>query len=296
MKTRILVLGTTGMLGHAIFKHFSAKAGYEIFGTVRSTGKVSTIFTPDEQKFLINGIEAANFDSLIEAFAIAKPDIVINCIGIIKQSPDAANYYNSININSFLPHRIARLCAINNARMIHISTDCVFDGKTGSYLESDNSNATDLYGKSKFLGEVDYPHAITIRTSIIGHELYSKISLVDWFLSQKASVSGYTNAVFTGFTTYELANIIQIYVLPNPKLSGLHHVSADKISKHDLLKLIAQIYKKETDIVPNSDIHIDRSLNSDRFRNITGFKPIPWREMIRDMHSEFISHSYYQAR
>jgi dTDP-4-dehydrorhamnose reductase len=296
MKTKILVLGATGMLGHVMFKHFFNNPEYQVFGTVRSKDKLNGIFTKQEQSNLISKIDAANFDSFINAFAEIKPGIVINCIGIIKQSDDAKNYYNSININSFLPHRIARLCALGDSRLIHISTDCVFDGQKGGYLESDNSNATDLYGKSKYLGEVDYPFATTIRTSIIGHELHNQLSLVDWFLAQNGSVKGYTNVVFSGVTTYELAQIIQIYVIANKNLSGLYQVSATPISKFDLLNLVAKIYKKEINITRFDEMYTDRSLNSDKFRQTTGFLPKPWEKMIEEMYHNYQSHSYYMAK
>ncbi len=293
----ILVLGVTGMLGHSIFKHFMNVCGYNVYGTVRAkSGNLGNFFSEEELAQIIDGVDADNFDSFIRAFGIAKPDIVINCIGIIKHLPEAKNHYKSINVNSFLPHRLAQLCAIANARFIHVSTDCVFDGKHGNYQESDNSNAEDLYGKSKYLGEVDYPHAITIRTSIIGHELNSNISLIDWFLSQQNSVNGYTNAIYTGFPTYEIANIIQNYIIPNSSLHGLYHVSSNPISKYDLLKLVAETYNKEIEIKPFSGFVLDRSLNSEKFRDELGFMPKSWQQLIVEMHDKFMSYSCYENK
>lgn len=294
---KILVLGVTGMLGHAIFKHFMNVGGYDVYGTVRfKSGNLGNFFSEKELAHIIEGVDADNFDSFIRAFGIVKPDIVINCIGIIKHLPEAKNYYKSINVNSFLPHRLAQLCYIANARFIHVSTDCVFDGKRGNYKEYDNSNAEDLYGKSKYLGEVDYPHAVTIRTSIIGHELSSDISLIDWFLSQNTAVNGYTNAIYTGFPTYEIANIIQEYIIPNPQLHGLYHVSSDPISKYDLLNLVAEMYNKKIDINPFSGFVLDRALDSTRFRNELNFTPKPWSELVKLMKNKFLEYNCYKNK
>jgi dTDP-4-dehydrorhamnose reductase len=191
----------------------------------------------------------------------------------------------AIPINALLPHRLARLCAVAGARLIHMSTDCVFDGQQGRYTESDVSNAQDLYGRSKFLGEVDYPHAVTLRTSIIGHELGSNHGLVDWFLSQQQGVRGFTRAVFSGLPTVELARVMRDFVIPNPGLRGVYHVSAEPIDKHALLQLLAQVYGKTTLIEPDDRLVIDRSLDSTLFRQTTGYQPAAWPELVRQMHS-----------
>ncbi len=297
LNKKVLILGASGMLGHAVFKHFYNSNAYTVYGTVRNkNNNLGKYFDDDEFIHIIEGINADNFDSFMHAFEVAKPDIVINCIGIIKHLPEAKNYLKSINVNTFLPHRLAQLCAIAKARFIHVSTDCVFDGKQGDYKESDNSNAEDLYGKSKYLGEVDYPNAITIRTSIIGHELSSNISLIDWFLSQQNSVNGYINAIYTGFPTYEIANIIEKQILPNKQLRGLYHVSSDPINKYDLLKLVANTYSKEIEIKPFSGFVLDRSLNSEKFRDELGFMPKSWQQLIIEMHDKFISYSCYENK
>ena len=170
--------------------------------------------------------------------------------------------------------------------MIHISTDCVFSGKKGNYLESDQSDAEDLYGRSKFLGEVAYPpHSITLRTSIIGRELKTRLGLIEWFLSQKDkdTIRGYKRAIFTGFTTDELSRIIMNKVIPNPELTGLYHVSSDPINKYDLLQIANQAFDRNINILPDEDFFMDRSLDSTRFRQITGYQPPSWLEMIQEM-------------
>jgi dTDP-4-dehydrorhamnose reductase len=176
------------------------------------------------------------------------------------------------------------MCALAGARLIHMSTDCVFDGQQGRYTEADVSNAQDLYGRSKFLGEVDYPHAVTLRTSIIGHELGSHHGLVDWFLSQKQGVKGFSRAVFSGLPTVELARVMRDYVIPNPGLRGVYHVSAEPIDKYSLLKILAEVYGKNIPIEPDDKLVIDRSLDSTRFRQATGYRPPTWPELVRRMH------------
>jgi dTDP-4-dehydrorhamnose reductase len=164
-----------------------------------------------------------------------------------------------------------------------MSTDCVYPGDQGMYVESDPSDAKDLYGRSKFLGEVDYPNALTLRTSIIGHELDGCRSLVGWFLSQSGIITGYTKAIFSGLPTVEIARIIRDFILPNPSLRGLYHVSADPINKYDLLCLVAKTYGKDIDIRMDDKFVIDRSLDSSRFRKATGYLPKPWTELVASM-------------
>ena len=193
-------------------------------------------------------------------------------------------------INATLPHRLAQYCWLSGARLVHISTDCVFNGSRGNYRESDFPDAGDLYGRTKYLGEVDYPHAVTLRTSIIGHELESARSLISWFLSQTGSVKGYRKAVFSGLPTIEIARIIRDFVIPNPELTGLYHLSAAPIDKCALLSLVARTYGKEIDIIPDESIIIDRSLNSDHFRNATGFAPESWPDLVSTMHENWLMH------
>jgi dTDP-4-dehydrorhamnose reductase len=182
-----------------------------------------------------------------------------------------------------LPHRLARVCGLVGARLVHVSTDCVFSGAKGGYIEADFADADDLYGRSKYLGEVDYPHAVTLRTSIIGHELDGARSLLCWFLAQGSSVRGFTRAVFSGLPTVELARVIRDYVLPAPALRGLYHVSSAPINKYELLGLIAKTYGKSIDITPQDEPVIDRSLDSTRFRAATGYSPPPWPDLIEQM-------------
>lgn len=281
MKT-VLILGASGMLGNAMLRLFSESAGYRGLGTVRSSRAIK-LLPAALHGSLIAGVDVENFDSLSSGLAATKPDVVINCIGVVKQLSESDDPLTAIPVNSLLPHRLARLCDLAGARLIHVSTDCVFSGRKGLYTEADFPDANDLYGRSKYLGEVDYPNAVTLRTSIIGHELDGARSLVGWFLAQSGSVKGFTQAVFSGLPTVELARVIRDFVLPNPQLRGTYHVSADPINKYDLLKLVAAEYDKLIDIVPDASLVIDRSLLSARFRESTGYSPLPWRQLIQGM-------------
>jgi dTDP-4-dehydrorhamnose reductase len=282
MKT-ILVLGASGMLGNAVLRLFSQTSGVRVLGTIRSS-RAARLLPAELQSCLVAGIDVEQFDSLARAMAQTRPDVVVNCIGVVKQLAEADDPLTALPINSLLPHRLARLCEIGGARLIHVSTDCVFSGAKGNYVEADFPDADDLYGRSKYLGEVDYPHAITLRTSIIGHELDGARSLLCWFLAQGNTVRGFTKAVFSGLPTVELARVIRDFVLPKPELHGLYHVSAEPISKYELLQLVAQVYGKRLTIEPSDQLVIDRSLDSLRFRTATGYTPPAWPELVRTMH------------
>ena len=280
---KVLVLGVTGMLGSTVFRQFHGNPRFEVWGTLRNPGGAK-YFSDETRSSLISNVDVLDQDSLVSVLARVKPDVVINCVGLIKQLADAKDPLSALPINAMLPHRIARLCALSGSRLIHISTDCVFSGRKGMYTEEDISDAEDLYGKSKYIGELHTDlNAITLRTSIIGHELGSQYSLVDWFLSQSGSVKGYEKAIFSGLPTVELARVIRDYVIPNPQLNGLYHVSVAPIDKLSLLKLVAEVYEKKIDIIADSQVAIDRSLNSSRFQAATGYVPPSLLELVKSM-------------
>jgi dTDP-4-dehydrorhamnose reductase len=283
-RTRVLVLGANGMLGNAVLRLFHNSPGYTVFGTTRSTTALKHLPSAIRPQIIPN-VEIDQFDSLVMAIAKVHPNVIVNCIGVIKQLDEADEPLVAIPINSLLPHRLARLAQAVGARLIHISTDCVFNGKKGQYTEADLPDAYDLYGRSKLIGEVDYENAITLRTSIIGHELASANGLVEWFLAQEGVVRGYAKAIFSGLPTIEIASVIRDFVLPNENLHGLYHVSSDPITKYDLLNLVAGIYGTKTTIVPDEEIAIDRSLDSTRFRVETGYISPPWPALVRAMHN-----------
>lgn len=297
MAKRILVLGVTGMLGHVLFKELSKINNFSVFGTTRSTLGLEAFFSNEELSRIRSNVDADNFDTIIRAFAAIQPDIIINCIGIIKQLPISNDPLTAITVNAQLPHRISLVARSAGARLIHISTDCVFSGQKGGYTEQDQSDALDLYGRSKYLGEVAYPHCVTLRTSIIGHELKSNFGLVDWFINQTESVNGFTKAIYSGFSTLEMANIILNHVIPNEELSGVYHVSSEPISKYELLKIISKIYDKKIEIKAYDNFVLDRSMKSDFFRSITKYSPPSWEDMIIKMQKHFeIEECYAQKK
>ena len=281
---RLLVLGSTGLIGHAVFQTLNQCKDFKVTGTVRSEDQKNT-FDVSIQDQLLDGIDVTNKSILTEVFERVKPDQVINCIGYTKHQPD--DLMACMTLNSTLPHRLLDLSNQFNSRLIHISTDCVFSGRRGNYQESDIPDAEDVYGKSKILGEISDGNSITLRTSTIGHELLANHGLLNWFLSQHDSCEGYRNAIFSGLPTVIFAEIIRDLVVPNLQLQGLYHVSAAPINKYDLLTLIAEIYKKKILIKVNDEIRIDRSLNSKKFKDATGFRPPPWENLINYMHKSY---------
>lgn len=281
---KVLVIGASGMIGSTIIRVLSEKEDWDVFGTVRS-GEVKQFFAPKIAGRLVTGIDVENHDTLVRVFAQLRPDVVINCAGLTKHLPGAEDHLVAIPINTLMPHRLAALCDLVGARLIHISTDCVFSGTKGNYAEDAPADATDVYGKSKFLGEVNYPHAITLRTSTIGHELQSAHGLLDWFLSQQGQCKGYARAIFSGLPTVVFAQVIRDVLIPRPELSGLYHVAAKPIAKYDLLRLIAEVYGKSIEIVREDRFEIDRSLNAARFQAATGYVAPDWPELVKSMYS-----------
>lgn len=279
---KVLVLGATGMLGSAVYRLLSESTGFETFGTVRSDTGLRRL-DPALRSNILVGVDVDQQDHLVHIFNQIRPNVVVNCIGLVKQLASANDPLAILPINALLPHRLARLASLAGARLIHVSTDCVFTGKKGLYRESDAPDALDLYGRSKLLGEVDEPNAVTLRTSIIGHELASAHSLVGWFLAQEGRVRGFTRAVFSGLPTVELARVIRDHVLPRTDLRGLWHVSSDPITKYDLLQLVKAAYGKSIEITPDEQLVIDRSLDSSRFRAESGWTPAPWAELVNSM-------------
>ena len=278
---RVLVIGASGMIGNAILRVLSQQHNWEVYGTIRSPQLTLQELAPRAQ--LLQGIHADQLDSLVAAFTHSRPQVVINCLGLVKQLASSDDPLRAIPINSLLPHQLAQLCELTQARLVHFSTDCVFSGKQGNYRESDLPDAQDLYGRSKLMGEVSYRHSITLRTSVIGHELKHQHGLVDWFLSQTETVKGYTKAVFSGLPACELASIVRDFVIPSADLNGLYHLATTPISKHDLLHIINKEYGKNIKIEPNNKVKINRSLDGSRFKEETGYMAPAWTDLIAQM-------------
>lgn len=279
---KILILGGSGMLGHRLWLNLSK--AHETWITVRGDGSEIPYQPEFSREYIRPFVDALNFDQVIRALASIQPDLVINCIGLIKQQGHLArDPLFSISLNAMLPHRISLICRTARIRMIHISTDCVFSGRKGNYLECDQSDAEDLYGRTKFLGEVAYPHTITLRTSIVGRELKTNLGLVEWFLSQQGTISGYKKAIYTGFTTDEISRVILNCVIPHPELSGVYHVSSNPITKYDFLMVLKEAFDHKIDILPDEKFVCDRSLDLTRFRQATSYSPPLWDDMVDEL-------------
>jgi len=279
---RLLVLGGGGMLGHKLVQRF--RADFDTWTTVRGTAASLARYGFYDPAKVLGGVDVERFETVVDAVRRVRPDAIVNCVGIIKQLAAATDPVLSLTINSLLPHRLQRLGLETGARVIHLSTDCVFNGRKGMYTEDDPSDAEDLYGRTKFLGETSGPGALTLRTSIIGRELATASGLVEWFLSRRGGrVGGYTRAIYTGFTTEAMAGIVREVLVEHPGLHGTLQVSSEPMTKYDLLRLLNGAFGAGIEIAPDETVRIDRSLDSSRFRALTGFVPPAWDEMVERM-------------
>ena len=270
------------MLGHKLVQSWRDK--FEVWTTLRGRFADFERYGIFDRERTVEGMSALDTENLDAAISRIRPDVIFNAVGIVKQIPTAKNSVATLLINSVLPHQLAEIAERCGARLIQISTDCVFQGSKGNYTEDDRPDATDLYGKSKNLGEVLADNCLTIRTSIIGREIMTSHGLVEWVLGSRGqTVRGFANAVFSGFPTIVLADIISDVITRHPGLSGLYHVSSDPINKFDLLNLIKAAYKLDIEIERFDDFRIDRSLDSTAFRNATGFAPDAWDTMVDRM-------------
>jgi dTDP-4-dehydrorhamnose reductase len=281
---KILVLGGDGMLGHELFRQLRGR--HETRVTLRQPLGAYAAKGLFDAGNAFAGIEARAPGLVEDVIARFKPAALVNAVGIVKQRPESEEALASIEVNSMLPHRLALACRAAGAQLIHLSTDCVFSGDKGGYREEDRPDPVDLYGRSKLLGEVSGEGALTLRTSMIGLGLYRKTSLIDWFLAQKGRIQGYRKAVFSGLTTRELARVVGMLIERHPEASGLYHVSAAPISKHELLAKLRERLRAPVEIVPVDEPRIDRSLDSTRFRRVFAYQPPTWDEMLDEIAGE----------
>ena len=282
---RVVVLGGTGMLGHKLFQILR-----ERFPGTICTSRQNVRQTPFDRvdvlqgDDVISGVDVMDFERLHGILAESEPDYILNCVGIIKQRKEAHDAIQSITVNSLLPHKLAEMAREWGGRVIHFSTDCVFSGKCGGYDEQDESDADDLYGKSKFLGEVTTDNAITLRTSIIGRELVKHKSLLDWFLSQNhKTVVGFTRVIYSGVTTNQMAEVVTNIIRNNLRLSGLYQVVSEPISKYDLLGLVREAFGLDIEIEPDEKVVSDRSMKGDKLRDAIGYVSPPWQVLIKNL-------------
>lgn len=278
---KIMILGADGMLGHQLVQSYRGR--HETVGTYRKPSEGYTGISGYLADSCHYGVEASNFSAINDLIAESKPDAVINAIGIVKQRAESKELIASIEVNALLPHKLALYCQAAGARLVHLSTDCVFSGSRGMYQETDFADADDVYGRTKLLGEVADSGCITLRTSIIGLELSRKKSLVEWFLAQRGSIQGFRNAIYSGLTTLEMARVIEMLLVRYPAASGLYHLSSESISKYELLAQLNALLGNKLEISENLDFRCERSMRSDRFRADFDYTPPTWPAMLEEL-------------
>lgn len=295
---KLLILGGEGMLGHKVFQVLCER--FETFATfrdVRGPWADYPIYATLPMSRMLGGIDAADFHGVVRAMGRVKPDVVVNCIGIVKQLPEANDPIISLSLNALFPHQLAALCAVAGARLLHVSTDCVFSGRKGTYTEDDTPDADDLYGRSKLLGEVTTPGCLTIRTSIFGRDFLKQSALLEWFLTHRGgAVRGYRNATYTGFPTQVLARVVGDIIERYPDLSGVYHIASQPISKYDLLVRIRDAMALAIEIEPYDDPPCDRSLDASRFVAATGYQIPSWDEMIAELAADTTPYDEWRTR
>lgn len=282
---RVLILGGSGMLGHRLLQALEA-AGHEARATLRGGLESYPRRGPLRPDNSIPQLDLRDGTRLREIIADFRPESVVNAAGLVLQREDASDPILNIELNSLLPHRVALTCREYGARLIHISSDCVFSGARGRYTEADVPDPVDLYGRSKLLGEVSDAPAITLRTSMIGFELNGRQGLLEWFLAQTGTVRGYRRAIFSGLSTLEICRVIERVMSSDPGRHGIYHVSAEPISKYELLCAVRDALGLKVQIEPADKPAIDRSLDSGRFRAQFGYNPPAWHDMIRELAAE----------
>ena len=280
---KILLIGANGLIGYNIFKYLIKSKRFQIFLLVRSKKDINKYYASLEFDRFIEFKDFKNTSFLKSSLSQLKPSLVLNCAGITKHNPNIKNIEEVLYINSIFPKILSEICSMLEIRLIHLSSDCIFSGKLGMYADKSFPDAYDLYGMSKALGEIDKENQLTIRTSTIGHEVQTSYGLLNWFLKQ-SECKGYKNVVFSGPTTLELSKILKNKIIPNPNLKGVLNISSDPIDKYSLLKLIKEIYSLDIIINPCSEIKINRSLNSGKFRALANYSVKSWKDMIREMY------------
>jgi len=279
---KILILGGDGMLGHQLLRTWTGR--HDVTVTVRQPIEAYTrfgLFTPANT---VDRLDATDGASVARVLATHRPEVVVNCVGIVKQRSEAKAAIPSIEINALLPHRLREACQASGARLVHISTDCVFSGRAGNYQETDIPDPVDLYGRSKLLGEVEHAPGLTLRTSIIGLELSRFTGLIEWFLAQRGMIHGFRRAIYTGLTTRELARVIDHVLVHHSDLHGVWQVASAPINKYDLLeRLSRRLDGRDIEIVADDTFVCDRSLCGDRFTSATGYTVPSWDMMLDEL-------------
>ncbi len=282
MTPRVLIFGAAGMLGHKLYQQLSRD--FDISGTIRTPFATVSGYGIFEAGRIISEVNATVPDQINAAVKTVQPDVVVNCVGVVKSLEKEVGMVANVSLNALLPHLLQAACERHHARLIQISTDCVFLGQRGGYREADSADAGDVYGRTKYLGEVSAENALTLRTSFIGRELATSRGLVEWFLSNRGGeVKGFSRAVFSGLTSLELSRVIGMLIRDHPGLSGIYHLAAKPIDKFRLLTLVRDAMQLDIKVAKDGKLNINRSLNADLLKAATGYRPPDWETMIREM-------------
>jgi len=279
---RILILGGTGMLGHQLHQHLSL-CFPDTYSTIRQCITNYKFDKLINNGNIIESVDATEFAVLTGVMKCVRPDVILNCIGVTKRRKASNEAIQAITLNALLPHLLAEWGRTNSAKVVNFSTDCVFDGKAGNYGDDSTTNAVDLYGKTKALGEIQGENALTLRSSFIGTELDIGSELLEWFLAQTGTVTGFKNAIYSGLTTLELSRVIEKILVQYPDANGIYNVSSDPISKYELLLLIRNKLRLNIEVIPDENMKCDRSLNSSKFRQEFNYTPPSWHAMIDEL-------------
>lgn len=322
-RPRVLILGATGMLGHKLCDVLGPAPELDVHATRRGSGlgardsglglSAGARRAEAEARDSAKGTEGTKVcyhdridlsrgtTALVPLLERLQPDVIVNAIGAIKHRDLRSAVDETFFINTALPHELAVLNPNRAGRVIHVSTDCVFVGDRGAYREADAPDATDIYGRSKAAGELDYGPHLTLRTSIVGFERQAHLGMLAWFFSQPrgATVPGYTHAIYSGLPTVTLARLIRGQLATAQPLTGLYHVASEPIPKYDLLLRLNETFGRGVHLVPDGSVRIDRSLDDSRFRSVTGTVRPGWDELLAELKQDYIDHGYeavYEAR
>jgi len=282
---RVLVLGVNGLIGHTMYRKLKQE-GFEVFGTMRRAKIEFMQYDFLQADTIIDGLDVQEISNVSEVILQIQPSVVVNCIGITRRKDEISNSIQAIKINALLPHQIAKICQDMSIRMIHLSTDCVFSGDSGLYTEDSIPDASDMYGRTKAMGEVlDNPNCLTLRSSFLGTEISDRTELLEWLLSQKGrTIKGYTKAIYSGVSTVYLSSVITEILRYYPQLSGLYQIAPDTpISKYDLLCIAKNAFNIDVEIVGNDSFVSDKSLSGARLKKVMNYRVPSWHDMLQEL-------------
>lgn len=282
---KLLILGVSGLIGHKLLQELSVD--HEVFGTLHKTKAQYNNLTLFANSNIIEGVDVLNFEKLTGVLQAINPDVVLNCVGITKRKINRNNTQEVIETNAVFPHKLANWAKNHNKRVIHFSSDCVFNGKVGNYTEESLTTAEDLYGRTKALGEIQCSHTLTIRSSFIGQELFDKTELLDWVLTQDGKqIKGFKNVLYSGVSTIFMAKVVNDIISNYPQLSSLYQLAPEvPISKYDLICIAKKVFGLEIDIIPETNYVHQPTLNGAKLKSAIRLKIPSWEQMMEELAS-----------